>query len=97
MNEKTETQKLLESKKLGILEQLHKGVVDLQFKKVNGGLRNMMGTLKEELIPEKDRPSADASERVVNDNIVVLYDLQVEGWRSFRVENLVEYRGRSNG
>jgi hypothetical protein len=84
-------QKLLESKRQEILEALHQGTVNLQFKKVNGDLRNMVATLKSDLIPEKDIPE-EGKERKSNENIVVLYDLQVEGWRSFRIENLVEYR-----
>jgi hypothetical protein len=86
--------KLLESKKQGILEELRKGLVDLQFKKVNGDLRNMVATLSEDIIPQSDIPE-EGKERVVNENIVVLYDVEVSGWRSFRIENLVEYRGRA--
>lgn len=83
----------LESKKQGILEALRKGKVHLQFKKVNGDLRNMVGTLQEDFIPVSDIPTKDndRSENKVS-GIVVLYDLEVKGWRSFRVENLIEYR-----
>ena len=86
-------QKLLESKKQGIVEALRKGIVDLQFKKVNGDLRNMEATLNEDLIPASDIPE-EGKERKTNEEIVVIYDLGVNGWRSFRTENLIEYRGR---
>lgn len=86
-------QKLLESKKQGILSALEKGIVDLQFKKVNGDLRNMVATRNYDLIPEEKHPKTE-DKREYNDTIVILFDLEVEDWRSFRVENLVEYRGR---
>lgn len=83
--------KSLESKKQGIVEALREGKVHLQFKKVNGDLRNMVATLNTDYIPESDIP-AEGKERVANEEIVVLYDLEVKGWRSFRTENLIEYR-----
>jgi len=86
--------KSLESKRQGILEALQDGIVDLQFKKVNGDLRNMRGTRKFDLIPEEKHPKTE-DKREQNETIVVLFDLEVNDWRSFRVENLVEYRCES--
>jgi len=83
--------KLLESKKQGILEALSAGVVDLQFKKVNGDLRNMRGTRNLGIIPEENHPKGDGTIKEA-DTIVTLFDLEVKDWRSFRIENLVEYR-----
>lgn len=83
-------QRVLESKRQGILEELRQGIVDLQFKKVNGDLRNMRGTRSLDIIPEEKHPNGNGSED--NTNIVTLFDLEVEDWRSFRIENLVEYR-----
>lgn len=82
---------MLESKRQGILEALGQGIVDLQFKKVNGDLRNMRATRKFDLIPEEKHPKTE-DKREQNETIVVLYDLEVNDWRSFRIENLVEYR-----
>lgn len=83
--------KLLELKKQGIVEALQLGRVHLQFKKVNGELRNMFGTLKTDYIPE-DKIPKESKERKSNEQIVVLFDLEVNDWRSFRTENLIEYR-----
>lgn len=85
--------KLLESKRQGILDELNRGIVDLQFKKVNGDLRNMTATRDFGLIPEEKHPKGEVSDK--NTDIVTLFDLEVKDWRSFRVENLVEYRRRS--
>lgn len=93
--EMTQKQRLLESKRQGILDELDRGVVDLQFKKVNGDLRNMTATRDFSLIPEEKHPKSNISDK--NTEIVTLFDLEVKDWRSFRVENLVEYRRRVNG
>lgn len=84
--------KSLESKRQGILDALNEGVVHLQFKKVNGDLRNMVGTRCFDRIPEDKHPKTE-DKREQNETIVVLFDLEVNDWRSFRIENLVEYRG----
>lgn len=91
MTPEQQKKKSLELKKQGILEALGDGVVDLQFKKVNGDLRNMRGTRNLDLIPEDKHPKGEGTIRE-SDTTVTLFDLEVEDWRSFRVENLVEYR-----
>ncbi len=84
------TPKQIESKKQGIVDELRQGIVHLQFKKVNGDLRNMIGTLNRDLIPAEKHPQ-EGKERKENENLVVLFDTEVQDWRSFRTENLVEY------
>lgn len=86
-------QKSLASKRQEILETLSKGIVDLQFTKVNGDLRNMVATRAIDLLPEDKRPDSE-DKREQNETIVTVFDLEVNDWRSFRIENLVEYRGR---
>ena len=84
------TPKQIESKKQGIVDELREGIVHLQFKKVNGDLRNMIGTLNRDLIPAEKHP-LEGKERKETENLVVLFDTEVQDWRSFRTENLVEY------
>jgi hypothetical protein len=84
------TPKQIESKKQGIVDELREGIVHLQFKKVNGDLRNMIGTLNRDIIPEEKYP-LEGKERKESENLVVLFDTEVQDWRSFRTENLVEY------
>lgn len=91
----TREQKLLESKKQGIVDALESGEVHLQFKKVNGDLRNMRGTRNLNMIPEELHPKGEGKAISDPDTIVTLFDLDVSGWRCFRVENLVEYRGKN--
>ena len=88
------TPKQIESKKQGIVKELQEGTVHLQFKKVNGDLRNMIGTLNLDLIPEEKHPKAKGEgtgERKETEYLVTLFDTELQDWRSFRTENLVEY------
>lgn len=75
--------------------------VHVQFKKVKDGeIRNMYCTLVESLIPEAAKPKSSASltdaieEQNKNESVIRVYDLEVEGWRSFRVDSVIEYRGK---
>ena len=77
--------------KNGLVGALLDGVTHLSFKKVNGSTRNMIATLKTDLIPE-DKIPEEGKERKESVALVVLYDLEVAEWRSLRTENLVEYR-----
>ena len=77
--------------KEGLVGALRDGVTHLSFKKVNGSTRNMIATLKTDLIPE-DKIPEEGKERKENESLVVLYDLEENDWRSLRTENLVEYR-----
>lgn len=72
-----------------IIEQLENGIVRLSFIKVKDGqVRNMRATLKEDYIPDSD-PIPDKRKHLQDKKEVVrVYDLDVEGWRSFRVNTL---------
>jgi len=91
----TMTPKQIESMKQGIVNELQAGIVHLQFKKVNGDLRNMVGTLSLDLIPEEKHPKFIHGEgkdgRKETEYLVTLFDTEIQDWRSFRTENLVEY------
>lgn len=70
-------------------------VARVKFKKVNGDLRDMRCTLREDLIPrgipavvgEKSKTQMDTS-----DEVVAVYDLDADGWRSFRIDRVIEMR-----
>jgi len=77
-----------------ILGLLHNNVCNISFHKVSGELRNMRGTLQESVIPDqKDNGTTNEINtgriRDVNPSVVVVYDLDMNDWRSFRIENLI--------
>lgn len=90
----TERVATLRKVKEGLVGALRDGVTHLQFRKVNGDTRNMIATLKTDLIPKDKIPEA-GKERKETEALVVLYDLEIHEWRSLRTENLVEYRCES--
>ena len=68
---------------------LHNGVVEFKYTKVNGEERIARGTLHETAIT-KDGGSMPKGTMTVSDETIRYYDLNSNGWRSFRVENFVE-------
>lgn len=68
---------------------LHNGVVEFKYTKVNGDERIARGTLCETTITENDGLMPKGVMEV-SDETIRYYDLNSNGWRSFRVENFVE-------
>jgi len=69
-----------------VTDSLREGIVKLSFIKVKDGqVRNMRATLNEKFIPDAQKPTNDVKK---NEETVRVYDLDVEGWRSFRINSL---------
>ncbi len=60
--------------------------VELTFYKVDGSLRKMFCTLNESYIPGS---FSKESKRKDNPDIITVFDLYKEDWRSFKVDNLL--------
>lgn len=73
--------------------ELQHGVVEVKFTKVNGEERTMLATLNEALIPMDLRPTSDAvvEPSVPNLEVQRVYDVEADGWRSFRWNSLIEW------
>ena len=72
-----------------VVDTLRKGIVNLSFIKVKDGqVRNMRATLDMKLIPEDKRPTTTLETLNEKKETVRVYDLDVGGWRSFRVNSL---------
>lgn len=61
-------------------------VVEVTFTKVDGSTRVLRGTLKETEIPADKTPKGSA--RAENVNVVSLFDVEAQDWRSFRIDSL---------
>ena len=68
---------------------LHKGIVEFKYKKKNGEERIAKGTLNEDIIGKENLPKGTGYE--ITDTNIRYYDLNSEGWRSFLVENFVDW------
>ena len=63
-------------------------VLDIEFTKTDGTKRSMICTLKSDLIPEQETPTTTKRHINLSDEVVRVYDLEKEGWRSFRLDSI---------
>jgi len=75
---------------------LREGEVNLSFTKKNGDIREMRATTSEDLLPSFDlnakRTKSSSSltqQKSKPDDLIVLYDMDAQGWRSFRFDQLI--------
>lgn len=71
-----------------IVKTLANEIVEVIFVKANGEERNMLCTLSDHFLPE-GTPSKTTKD--VNPELVTVWDLEKEGWRSFRLDRLISY------
>lgn len=74
-----------------LVNALKNGVVEVNFTKVNGENRIMKSTLKSEYLP----PQIDLEEAISkkkNDEVLAVWDTEVAGWRSFRIDSIIEWK-----
>lgn len=76
-----------------IVNTLRENVVNLSFTKVKDGeVRNMKATLVSKLIPADKMPKTDANANLEkNQTAVRVFDLDLNDWRSFRVDSLLTF------
>ncbi len=73
---------------------LRTGVWQFCYFKKEGGIRQALGTLKYDLIPEEKRPKSTNDQRPkTNDQFGTFsyFDLDKNGWRSFCLENFIGF------
>jgi len=77
--------------KSDIVSALQSNVCDVKFTKVNGEDRLMRCTLKEDMIPEPVASDTEVNRnRKPNESVQVVWDLEKVGWRSFRVDSVID-------
>lgn len=76
--------------KNALKEALKAGLVEVAFTKANGETRKMVCTLQEGVVPPatKKDPLSQEKVRKVSEEVQVAYDVEKEGWRSFRWDSL---------
>ncbi len=73
--------------KSDIVSTLQTNVCDVKFIKVNGEERLMRCTLKKDMLPEYIDMNDD---KKANESVVPVWDLDKKGWRSFRVDSVID-------
>lgn len=71
-----------------VINMLKQGACNISFNKVNGERRDMRCTLKSDLLPERIVEQAAKDSRH-NDEVVSVFDMNKNDWRSFRMDNLI--------
>lgn len=73
-------------------EQLSKHIADIVFIKADGTNREMTCTLIESYLPAKKPLDENARHipRKENDDTLAVWDLDIEDWRSFRLDSIIE-------
>ena len=62
------------------------------FTKLNGEERNMVCTLREDIIPSATKdPITQKKVRDLNEEVLAVWDTKAEGWRSFRTANVISF------
>jgi len=81
--------------KYDILNLLHKNIVEVTFKKINGESRILTCTLMKDKLPPKKTTSELVVEQTntkKNFDGVTVWDLESNGWRSFRLNSVTNIR-----
>lgn len=82
-----------------LTEMLKDGIYDVTFTKVNGEQRIMPCTLKEGIVPPKP-PAEIACKSVVKrhtvQNVLSVWCTDSKGWRSFRIDSLIDIKKSLN-
>lgn len=74
-------------------KSLNERVVTVTFKKKNGDIRVMDCTTNLDSVPPSEWPTGKISlSEESRDNTVRVYDVKARGWRSFVIENVVEFK-----
>lgn len=68
---------------------LHEGEVKVTFEKKDGTLREMKCTLKDVPVFEKKTDVV----RKKNDEVVAVFDVDLQEWRSFRLDSIKQIEG----
>ncbi len=74
-----------------LLEKLKNNIMNINFEKRDGSTRKMKATLREDIIPKatKADPLSQTKIRNISPDVQPVWDMDNEGWRSFRWDRLI--------
>ena len=75
--------------KTQIKTALKQNAVEILFKKIDGNERRMTCTLQENMLPELNLTTTKKKKE--NDNVITVWDLHKESFRSFRFDSLIDW------
>lgn len=72
-------------------EILKTSIASITFLKVDGTERKMKCSLNPKFLPEQLDMEEYISKKNKNDSVIAVWDIEKEGWRSFRVDSVKEF------
>lgn len=69
---------------------LHKRIVEFKYNKKNGEVRTAHGTTNIDVIGQENAPKG-SNDKIWSDNQIRYYDTDSKGWRSFLVDNFIDW------
>ena len=79
--------------KSDVVDTLKQGITIVEFNKVNGEYRKMQCTLSESFLPEQIDLEEAVQKKKPNPDVMAVYDIDANGWRSFRWDKLQTVNG----
>jgi hypothetical protein len=76
-----------------VVTLMKEGVVTVEFTKVNGEYRKMEATLQADRMPEVVAEIEKKAPKKKSDSSLSVWDINAEGWRSFRWDKLQTVNG----
>lgn len=83
---------MMQMTKSEMSQKLREGVFVVSFTKKNGEIRDMTCTLNQQYMPEQEQPKEGASPRKENPDVLPVWDVEKDAWRSFRLDSVIEVR-----
>ena len=91
VNAQAEEQEELLRQKLQIMSGLRGGVITVNFVKKDGTDRTMLCTLNDKYLPLSLEIDEETAKRNKSEEYIAVWDLDKEGWRSFRFDSVTGY------
>lgn len=78
-----------------LIEMLVQGPLKVTFRKKDGTTRVMNCTLSQSIVPKYERKTPSENnqtdrEKRVNENVIAVWDIENQGWRSFNIDSVIE-------
>lgn len=70
---------------------LKENILEITFTKKDGSQRILLGTLQEKYLPVKEESSEKGSTRKRSANVISVWDVENEGFRSIRNDSIISY------
>ena len=72
-------------------EQLKTKVLKVKFIKKDGTERDMVCTLRSDLLPQQIDLEESVQKKSQNPDVLAVYDIEKNGWRSFRYDSIIGF------